>query len=210
MHTCTYNLRSQKQVLDFMGLVQAIGARNQILVLCRRVLGALNSWVISPAPQLPCFFVEFSPEKTYIGASCLSEWAGEGRGVLLQSCPLSFSSPTNATQRWPLQSLSIERGSIAGYLKFQFSTCCAFSFAESTQITPLTDNLSIQRALRWLEKKREVPCVCAKSHSEEAHIVWIHFYHKNHGYNTVPGIKLRKVYMLGNMQLMFCLCPWMF
>lgn len=111
-HTCPYNLRGQKQVLDLMGLVQAIGSRNQSLVLCRRVLRALNSWVISPVPQLPCFFVEFSPEKTYVGASCLSEWAGEGRGVLLQYCPLSFSSPTNATQRWPLQSLSIE------------ATCC--------------------------------------------------------------------------------------
>lgn len=101
---------------------------------------------------------------------------------------------------------------LAIYLKFQFNTCCAFFFAESTQITPLTDNLSMQRALRKREKKKsEVPCVSAdKSHSEEAHIIWFRFYHKNHGYNTVPGIKPRKVYMLGNMQLMFCLCPWIF
>lgn len=43
---------------------------------------------------------------------------------------------------------------LAIYLKFQFNTCCAFFFAESTQITALTDNLSMQRALRKQEKKK--------------------------------------------------------
>lgn len=65
------------------------------------------------------------------------------------------------------------------YLEFK---CSAFSF-ESTYRQLLN-----AKRFGAAGEKRSFPI----------NLVWFQFHHKSHGYNTMPGIKLKKVDILGN------------